>query len=429
MPWLLNALYLVALVVLSPYLLYRAVRTGRYLGSLGTRLAGSVPDGVPVGAVWFHGVSVGEIHLLRTVVAEFRRRNPGTPVVVSATTDTGLAEARKAFADLPVIVFPLDFSWAVRRALAKLRPAMVVLAECELWPNFLLACRRAGVPVAVINARMSPRSFGRYRALGGLARWLLRLPGLWVVQNEAFAVSLTTLGLPPERVHVGGAVKFDGAGGDRANARTAALAERFDIAPDELIWVVGSTQAPEEEVAVRIWKGLVAEGRDVRLILVPRQADRFDEVARLLEREGVPFVRRTDPTAGAAPVVLIDTIGELNAVWGLADVAFVGGSLDGRRGGQNMIEPAAYGAAVVFGPHVWNFAAIARSLLDAGGAVQVGDADALQAAVVRLLDDPAGRASLGLAARQFVRGQQGATERTLAVLERSLAGGPLAEAA
>lgn len=418
MAWLLNVLYLLGLVLLSPYLLYRAIRTGRYLGSLWTRITGGVPQGIPHGAVWFHGVSVGEIHLLRQVVSAFRARFPGKPVVVSSTTDTGLAEARKAFPDLPVLIFPLDFSWAVHRVLATLQPSLVVLAECELWPNFLLACRGRGIPTAIINARMSPRSFARYRALGGPARWLLNLPEMWIVQHETFALGLNTLGVPPERVQVGGAIKFDGALGDRNNPRTQAMGQLLAIEPGEAVWVVGSTQAPEEEAALEIWLSLRAEGREPRLILVPRQTDRFEVVARLLDREGVTYSRRTQLKAGdpVASVILVDTIGELNAVWGLADIAFVGGSLDGRRGGQNMLEPAGYGAAVIFGPHVWNFATIARSLVDAAGAVQVQDVAALRSVVLRLLANPIERKALALAARQFIQLHQGAVQRHLNIL-------------
>jgi 3-deoxy-D-manno-octulosonic-acid transferase len=425
MPWLLNVGYLLALLVLSPYLLYRAFRTRRYLGSLGTRFFGRVPAGIPTGAVWFHGVSVGEVHLLRQVIGAFRQRFPQLPVVVSSTTDTGLSEARKAFADLPVIVFPLDFSWAVSHALARLRPALVVLAEGELWPNFLLACRRATVPVAIINARMSPRSFGRYRTLGWIGRRLLNLPDRWIVQHETFELNLTTLGVPHERVCVSGSVKFDGAVGARDNPRTAALRELFGLQEGELVLVVGSTQAPEEEIALRVWQSLSAADRPIRLILVPRQKERFDEVARMLERAGVPCTRRTQMTPGSqdavANVILVDTIGELRAVWGLADLAFVGGSLDGQRGGQNMLEPAGYGTAVVFGPHVWNFAAIAGNLLDVRGAVQVRDEVELLATVTRLLADPAERERLGRAGRRFVEMQQGATQRTIEVLAGLLA--------
>ncbi len=416
MPWLLNAVYLLALLLLSPWLLWRALRTGRYRKGLRAKLLG-LSDPLPAGAVWFHGVSVGEVHLLRQVVAAFRRRNPDRPCVISASTDTGLEEARKCFPDLAVFPFPLDFSWTVRRSLRAVDPGLVVLAEGEIWPNFLLACRRRGVPVAVINGRMSPRSRRRYGRLAWIARPLLRSLDLLAMQTADYADAVCALGARPERVHVTGNVKYDGAGGDRSNPRTAELRQLLQVRPDDLVWIAGSTQAPEEEMAVGIYRKLRQEFPTLRLFLVPRQKDRFDEVARLLERSGIRFVRRSAGAGLGAPVVLVDTIGELGALWGLADVAFVGGSLDGRRGGQNMIEPAAFGAAVVFGPHVWNFADAATRLLEAGGACQVQDGAVLETVVRRLLGDHEERERQGAAAREFALAQQGATERTVALLE------------
>jgi 3-deoxy-D-manno-octulosonic-acid transferase len=416
MPWLLNALYLLALLLLSPWLLWRALRTGRYRKGLKAKLLG-LSNPFPPGAVWFHGVSVGEVHLLRQLVAAFRRRHPDRLCVVSASTDTGLEEARKAFPDLAVFPFPFDFSWAVRRSLRAVAPSLVVLAEGEIWPNFLLACRRRGVPVAVVNGRMSPRSRRRYGRLAWIARPLFRTLDLLAVQTADFADALRALGARHQCVHVTANVKYDGAGGDRANPRTAELRRLLHVHPDDLVWIAGSTQAPEEEIVVRIYRKLRAELPHLRLFLVPRQRDRFDEVARLLEPSGLPFARRSTGTGLEARVVLVDTIGELGALWGLADVAFVGGSLDGRRGGQNMIEPAAYGAAVVFGPHVWNFADAAMRLLEAGGACQVPDGIVLETVVRRLLGDREERERRGAAARDFALSQQGATERTVTLLE------------
>jgi 3-deoxy-D-manno-octulosonic-acid transferase len=425
MPWLLDAAYLLALVVLSPWLLYKAAATGKYRRGVLAKFFGLVDNSKlktqNSKLVWFHGVSVGEVHLLRQVIAAFRRRHPGWQCVVSTTTDTGFDEARKHFPDLPVFFWPFDFSWAVRRALRRVRPSLVVLAECELWPNFLLAARRQGVPVAVINARMSPRSFGRYHRLGGLARRLLSRVDLFAAQTADYATHLRQLGAPAERVHVSGSVKYDGTSGDRGNPRTEKLRRLLGVESGDLVFIAGSTQEPEEEVALSVFRRLRGEFPRLRLILVPRQKERFDEVAALLKRSGEPFVRRSElhPVTPSPrhPVVLVDTIGELGAVWGLADTAFVGGSLDGRRGGQNMIEPAAYGAAVLFGPHVWNFRDAAARLVAAGAAEQVADAAALEAAVRRLLADPQERAAMGAAARQFVKEQQGATERTLALLD------------
>ncbi len=373
-------------------------------------------DSLPPGAVWFHGVSVGEIHLLRQVVSAFRNRYPDLPCVISTTTDTGFDEARKCFPNLLVFPFPFDFSWAVKRTLRRICPQLIVLAEAELWPNFLLAARRRDVPVAVINGRMSPRSLKRYQRLGPLPRWLFRKVDLLLMQTEHYARGVRILGAHPERVHVTGSVKFDGVLTDRHNPRTHFLREMLQVKDDELIWIAGSTQAPEEEIVLRIWRSLRIYHPSLRLFLVPRQKDRFEEVAHLLERFGVDFARWSSCADLGTPIVLMDTIGELGPLWGLADVAFVGGSLDGRRGGQNMIEPAAFGAAVVFGPHVWNFAETAARLIEANAACQVADAGQLETVLRLLLEDAAERRRLGLAARDFVLRQQGATEQTITLL-------------
>jgi 3-deoxy-D-manno-octulosonic-acid transferase len=415
MTWLLNFIYFVALLLLSPWLLYRALRTGRYRRGLRAKLFGPSQSLSP-GAVWLHGVSVGEIHLLRQVVAALRRRYPNLPCVISVSTDTGLDEARKCFPELLVFPFPFDFSWAVRRSLRAIGPRLVVLAEAELWPNFLMAARRQDVPVAVINGRMSPRTLSRYRRLRPLARWLFGHLDLLLMQTEHYARAMRILGVPADRVHVTGTVKFDGVLTDRRHPRTHFLRKMLHVQDDQLIWVAGSTQAPEEEIVLDVWQKVRTYYPNLRLFLVPRQKDRFDEVAGLLERAGVDFARRSSCADLGRPVVLVDTMGELGALWGLADVAFVGGSLDGRRGGQNMIEPAAFGAAVVFGPYVWNFADTAARLIDAQAACQVADAGQLETVVCLLLEDPAERRRLGDCARRFVLEQQGATEQTVTLL-------------
>jgi len=423
MPWMLNALYLLAVVLLSPWLLWRAWRHKHYPVAIGVKLRGlaAPPVGLPPDTrpVWFHGVSVGEVHLLRQVIAAFRNRHPELACVVSTTTDAGLKEARKWFADLPVFPFPFDFSWAVERTLKQVNPMLVVLAEGDLWPNFLMAVRRRGIPVAVINGRMSPRSFARYSRLGRLPRWLLGHLDLILTQSEQYAANLRALGVPEERVRVTGSVKFDGCSCDRDNQRTRERRLLLNIGPDELVWIAGSTVAPEEEIVLDIYSRLRAERPGLRLVLVPRHPDRFDQVAMMLEQHGLAYVRRSRLTAQVrdrSAVVLGDTLGELSALWGLADLAFVGGSLDGKRGGQNMIEPAGYGAAVLFGPHVWNFREPAQRLIEAEGAIQVADGTELEATLRRLLASPEERALRGQSGRQFVLSQQGATERTIEML-------------
>jgi 3-deoxy-D-manno-octulosonic-acid transferase len=414
--------YLLGLAIASPWLLYRSLTSGRYRRHPLARLLGAVhlpPPKRP--RAWFHGVSVGEIHLLRQVVAAFRKRRPDWECIISATTDTGLDEARRIFDDLPVIVWPLDFSWAVKRAIATVQPRLLVLAEGELWPNMIRAAKSRHIPVAVINGRLSPKSAQRYQKIGVFARPMLQSVDLFAVQTDEYAESLKSLGVMATKVAVTGNIKYDGLTCDRGNAKTAELSRLFAVDGGDLVWVVGSTQSPEEKVALAIWRMARKRFKRLRLVLVPRQKDRFDDVVDMVKRRGVPLVRRSalkdKPLTDRDAVILVDTIGELNAVWGLADVAFVGGSLDGKRGGQNMLEPAGYGAAVVFGPHVWNFRDAAGRLVREGGAVQVTDAATLEGAVLELLADVRKRKQLGVTARRLVLAQQGATQRTLEALD------------
>ena len=367
MPLLLDAVYLLLVAAASPWLAYRAAATGRYRRGLAAKLLGDVvvpnPGRKPV--AWFHGVSVGEVHLLGPVVAAFRQRHPGWLAVVSSTTDTGLAEARTRFADLPVVAFPFDFSWAVGRAFREINPSLVVLAEGEMWPNYLAAAGRRKVPVVVVNGRVSPRTFARMkRVTGGVRRTLLRHVAAFGVQSEEYAGRLRQLGVTPDRVAVTGSVKYDGATGDRDAPKAVALRRLLGLPADAdgptrfRVWVAGSTHAPEESAVLAIFARLRGRFPALRLVLVPRHPDRFAEVGGLIEKAGLPLVRRSEiaePVDAMPPVMLLDTVGELGAAWALADVGFTGGSLDGKRGGQSMIEPAGYGVPVVFGPHVWNF--------------------------------------------------------------------------
>lgn len=421
MRFLLDLFYLLAGVLASPWLAWRAVRTGRYRQHLPAKLLGHVDVSPPSArTVWFHGVSVGEIHLLVTLVTAFRKRHPDWRVVVSSTTDTGLAEARAKFSDLAVIAYPFDFSWACGEALDRVNPAVVVLAESELWPNFLAAAGERKIPVVVANARISPRTFNRMKRVKSLLqRLLFRHVSVFAVQTEEYAGRLRQLGVSESRVVVTGSVKYDGATGDRDTAKGRELRRLVSREPtaSALVLVAGSTHAPEESILLGVFAKLRATFPQLRLLLVPRHPDRFTEVANLLQQSGLPFVRRSqlvEPTD--APAVLLDTVGELGAAWGLADLGYTGGSLDGKRGGQSMIEPAGYGVPVVFGPHVWNFRDAARMLVDAGGAVMVKSADELEQAFRELILNADRRTAMGGIARRLVQEQQGATERTLAVI-------------
>ncbi|MBI1830581.1 MAG: 3-deoxy-D-manno-octulosonic acid transferase [Planctomycetes bacterium] len=422
LPYLLNLIYVCVWIVLMPWLCWQAWYRKKPLRGLWAKWFGQVEfandkSGAPV--VWFHGVSVGEIHLLRQVVASFRRRFPDWRCVISTTTNTGYEEACKHFADLTVIYWPFDFTWAVDAALRTIQPTLVVLSEGEAWPNFLWAAKRRGVKVTLINGRMSPRSAKRFGWFGWLLRGVFSQLDWIGAQSDEYRQHYLDLGAV--NVAATGNIKYDGVSVDRLNPKTEAMRTLLGIRADALVWVAGSTQDPEESLAICIYRRAKETHPNLRLILVPRHPERFDEVARLLQRSGMPFARRSAIQPGdIVPVdciLLIDTIGELSAIWGLADIAFVGGSLDGQRGGQNMIEPSAYGAAVLFGPHTWNFKQTVADLLACGGAVQVDDDDAFETAVLQLLGDAQRRRRLGDAARAFVLSQQGATERTLDALQ------------
>lgn len=442
---LLNLVYLLALVALSPWLVWRAVATGRYRHGLGAKLLGRVRISNPARnrVAWFHAVSVGEVNLLGTLVPAFQKRHSDWLVVISSTTDTGLAEARKRFARLDVIAWPLDFTWAASAALAAVKPSLVVLTESELWPNFLAAAAARGVPVVVVNARLSPRSYSRLKRVGGAARRrLFRHVTRFAVQEAEYADRLRQLGVPGARLVVTGSIKYDGAA-SRDEPKTRALRTALGLpsvtpsplhpfTPSPKILLAGSTHAPEEAVVLAVFARLRARVPHLRLLLVPRHPDRFAEVGRLVEASGLPFARRsaiTSPLVEMPEVVLLDTVGELGAAWGLADVGFTGGSLDGARGGQSMIEPAGYGVPCAFGPHVWNFKDAAKRLIEVGGAVMVNDATELEAALGSLLTDAGRRARMGAAARELVARQQGATARTLDVIDAVIAPTPLTRAA
>ena len=418
---LLDLVYLLLLIAATPWLVWQAVRKGKYREGFAAKLLGSVPARAgnrP--CIWLHAVSVGEVNLLGPLVAEIERRWPGVECVISATTMTGMALARQRFAGRSVFYAPLDFSWAVRRALGRIRPDLLILAELELWPNWIAAARRQGARVAVVNGRLSDRSLRGYLRIRPLAAAMFRKLDLVLAQTDEYAERFRAAGAGPEAVHVTGSIKFDGAESDRDHPETARLRRLAGIAADDVVLLAGSTQEPEEQMALEAFCRFRAAYPRLRLILVPRHPDRFDSVAQLLAASGVPWQRRStldshepDP---AARVLLVDRIGELRAWWGTAQLGFVGGSL-GTRGGQNMIEPAAYGCAVSFGPNTQNFRDVVALLLAADAAVVVRDAAEFESFVGRALVDPTSAAALGERARLVVAGQLGATRRTVELLE------------
>jgi 3-deoxy-D-manno-octulosonic-acid transferase len=422
--YVLNVVYLLLLVLLSPWLVYRAIGTGRYREGLGEKLLGRVPQRQGDRfCVWLHAVSVGEVNLLQPLVAELARQCPDWECVVSTTTRTGYELARRRFPHVTVFYCPLDFSWAVASAVRRIRPGLLVLAELELWPNLIRAAREQGAVVAVVNGRLSDRSFRGYRRLRWFMRGVVRQIDVIGAQTEEYARRFEELGAVPEAVHVTGSMKFDGALHDRSNPATVALRHLAGITQRDVVFLAGSTQAGEESAALDAYQQLAPEFPSLRLIIVPRHPDRFQAVAHLLDQRGVAWQRRSDLEEHRADpqarVLLVDTVGELSAWWGTADIAFVGGSF-GTRGGQNMIEPAAFGAAVSFGPWTQNFRDVVSLLVGSDAACVVRDAAELTAFVRACLEDRDAARELGLRAQQLVLAQQGATRRTVDLLRRAV---------
>ena len=415
-----------ALILASPWWLTQMARHGKYRAGLRERL-GIVParlvrPGPGTRTVWLHAVSVGEVLAVSRLVSELR--HDFDSVYISTTTLTGQKLARERFGDKHVFYFPLDFAFAVRAYLRALKPQLVVLAETEFWPNFLRLAKNSGARVAVVNGRISDRSLPGYLRWGWFIRGALANVDLFVAQTEVDAERLRQIGAPAERVEVGGNLKYDvrAAEAPSAEALRRALVE---VSRDQVI-VAGSTVEGEEELVLEGFRAVRAQYPRAVLILAPRHPERFGAVTKTLESAGVPWVRRSDrPARIGGGVLLLDSIGELAAVYGLGAVAFVGGSL-GPRGGHNILEPAQHGVAILTGPHTENFRELVGDFQQAGG-VRVVEAGQLGATLLQLVGNASEREELGRKAQELFEARAGATKRTLWAL-RELASSASAEA-
>lgn len=420
---ILYSLLLTLLVLTSlPWWLFRMVRSGKYRRGLSERL-GRVPARLPSaerpGSIWIHAVSVGEVLAITGLVSALRERFPEHPVFVSTTTMTGQCLARGRFGENNAFFVPIDFGIAVRPYLRHLKPALLVLAETEFWPNLLYFTRRSGASIAVVNARISDRSFPRYRFFRWFFRRVLRSIDLFLAQTEEDASRLVRVGAPADRVRVSGNLKFDIRAG--LNAQLTDSMKRA-LAPDSLLIVCGSTAEGEEEQLLKAFRMTAAVFPSAILMIAPRHPERFDKVADLVAAMGFALTRRSS-WDGAAPfppgVVLLDSVGELASVYALADVAFVGGSLV-PLGGHNILEPAQHGVAVMTGPHTFNFREIIRIFTESGG-LKVTSPEDLATDLLTLLRNADDRAALGKRARELFLQNNGATEKTLQALQSLLA--------
>ena len=418
-----SVLLALAMVVSLPYWLFQMAVRGKYRKGFAERM-GRVPERLqlPKGderAIWVHAVSVGEVLAVAALVEQLKGNLRGR-VFVSTTTDTGQALARKKFGEENVFYFPMDFGFAIRPYLRALQPKMVVIAETEFWPNFIRLAHASGARIAVVNARISDRSWPRYRRFHRLLRKVLANVDLFLAQTGEDAVRLENIGAGAERVRVIGNLKFD-IPEPAAPAIVASVRNSIQATGSGPVLVCGSTVEGEEPILLKAFENVLVQHSRAVMILAPRHPERFAVVATLLEKMSIRFWRRT-AWAGEAlngGVLLLDTIGELSALYALADVAFVGGSLV-PRGGHNIIEPAQHGVATVTGTYTENFRDIV-SLFQSRDGVRIAGQSDLPLVVMELLNNDAERKALGQRAAETMRSQLGATTRTLAELRKLLA--------
>jgi 3-deoxy-D-manno-octulosonic-acid transferase len=426
---LLDIVYLIACVILSPWLVYRLCATGRrdFAARFGVGLGSRVPS-----SIWLHGSSAGEIAVLRPLVAALERDHPATPLVISAFTATGLAAARKLYARHRVAPLPVDLSFVVARFIARFNPRLLVVAESEFWPNLIGVAHDRGVPAMLVNGKMSVKSFRMHMRTRLVPSALKKFAAL-AMQTDEHAQRLAALGVSAERLCVTGNMKYDlappSADANRASELRAAL--RFK--PTDIVLIGGSLHDQEDEALLDAYVAGRTAVPDTALVIVPRYPADAETVEQRARARGLAVTRKTAVDAGtAAPpggsgVLLVDTVGELGRLYSIADIAFVGGSLFFRganKGGHNLMEPAIFGVPVLFGPYNFSFKETVDDLLAADAGRLVGDAAELRAAIVTLVADRAARRALGLRGQHVVESGRGATARNYALLTRLLSARP-----
>ena len=412
--------YTAALYLAAPFLvgrlLWRGLRNAAYWRRIGERfgLGGRIRG--RRGCVWIHAVSVGEVQAAAPIVKALKNLHPDETIVVTSTTPTGADRVSRALGGSVVHrYFPFDFPGSMARFLDRVAPRVAIIMETEIWPNLLAQCRRRGVPVVLANVRLSERSAAGYRRFRGLFAPALGGVAAIAVQSAEDARRMTSIGAPSEVIGVTGSTKFDIP--MLASLREEAAALRRIWGSSRGIWIAASTHEGEETQVLDAFERVLDGLPESMLVLVPRHPERFREVAGHVRRRGFePVMRSRRPVDCTGVQVFIgDTMGELPLFYAAADVAFVGGTLV-ERGGHNMLEPAALGLPVLFGPHVFNFAEISRRLLDAGGARVVGDSGALGRAVIEYLRDAELRHTTGSKGRAFVESNRGAGKRVLEMI-------------
>ena len=370
--------------------------------------------------IWLHGASAGDLLSLQPMMKELKRRMPGCCIVVTTITNSGLGMARAKIREADVVLYaPYDLPGATRRAMAALRPDLLVLEYTEIWPNLIRAARKAGVRIALTNGRFAPEKMSRYRALFRAVGNPLRSITLFLMRSDEEAERALQLGAPPDRVWVTGNTKFDALVLDRPRGDDEALRAAMGLEPSQPVFIAGSTHEGEEEILVDVYRKLLVDVPGLRMVVAPRYVERSGKVVSIAQGAGLSArLRSAGAAAGPARVVVLDTIGELAAAYRLATLAFVGGSF-GRRGGQNVLEPAGQGKPVLFGPNMESFKDSVQVLVGRGG-IQVATPEQLLKVARELLSRPEEILRLGARAREAVGAVRGASARNVEHMLRAV---------
>jgi len=412
-----NLFLVIATILLSPLILFKLITVPKYRGGI-TQKFGRLRKGVlrvirGTRPIWVHAVSVGEVMAAHPLIRELKKKYPGRALILSTGTVTGNYTARRRVPEADaVFFFPFDYPWVVRHVIRGINPQVVLVAETELWPNFFRELKRAGIPSAVINGRISQKSHKNYLRFKSFFRLVFENVNLFCMQSDADAVRIKEIGAAPEKVIVTGNLKFD---------QKISMPQSLPalIPAGKKVITAGSTHRGEEEVLLEIFTQLRTKYPGLLLILAPRHPERFEEVAGLISKAGYECQRRTQLRGTIKDVLLLDTIGELRAFYSICDIAFVGGSLV-KVGGHNLLEPAAMKKPVVFSRYMFNFKEISEALLSSGGGVMVRDKWDLFSQFDKLLSDKELAARMGEQAFQVIEANSGAAKKTIDAIGRFL---------
>ena len=422
MKYVLDCIYLLALVAISPKIVYRMIRHNRYRSGWSERFGRIFRNEPAKKCIWIHAVSVGEVNATKILIDKLKQNLADYEIVVSSTTDTGFARAKAIYdSEHKVFYFPLDLSFAMRRAFKNIRPSICLLMELEVWPNFTATADKLNVPVVVVNGRISDKSFPAYKKITPFIKKTFQKVSLFLAQTDEYAERFITLGGKKSSAIVTGTLKYDTAEiTDRVEGQNA-LAAALKIG-DERLFVAGGTGPDEEQIILDVYKQLKEQSRfdDLRLAIVPRKPERFDEVAQLISQSGLGLVRysqlkagqNTDVQMDSQDVILGDTMGDLKKFYSLARIVFVGRSLV-PMGGSDMMESPALGKCTIFGPHTFNFKQTVKDLLTGNGAIEVADGEELLRTMQKCLTDTDFAETIAGNGREVIKNNQGATEKSV----------------